>query len=141
VVLTVVKANKGQFEATEEQFEANEGQFEAPINFVEPDLCQEFPFLEPYCAIKTLGNNYHCKNLQRILFRAANSEYNGDKLFDFVTNDLFGTNSEKGLDRDISYHIKHIMEYREKPSTIYNSIKAFKEKCDLLKNSKDNQTF
>jgi hypothetical protein len=114
-----------------------EGTFETPSNFVEPDLCQEFPFLEPYCcgSSSSPGNDYDCKNLQRVLFRAANSDYKGDKLFDFITNDRFITKTQ---DEEIAYHIKMLMEYTENPSTIYNSIKAFEEKCNLLENSKDN---
>jgi hypothetical protein len=107
--------------------------FENTCDFVDPDLCAEFPFLKFYCG--TYKMRYHCAciNLQIILLRAANSHSNGclqRDPFNFVTH----PNSSRDQDYEIAYHIESLMEYRENPGTIYNNIKKFKEKCDSLKN-------
>jgi hypothetical protein len=108
-------------------------EFKNPTTFVKPDLCEEVPILEKYCRGPSVFNDYHCQNLQRILFSAANSERQGDKIFDFITSGTVSKDTEK------LYYINSLMENREDPATIYNTVKAFNEKCHELE-TKHNKT-
>jgi hypothetical protein len=101
-------------------------EFKNTPTFIEPDLCQEVPILHSYCGENSILNTHDCQNLQRSLFRAANSQYEGDTIFDTLT----GYTRDEQWDR--AYHIKSLMEYAP-PATIYNTIKIFNEKCDELK--------
>jgi hypothetical protein len=103
-----------------------------PPTFVQPDLCQELPMLENYCGGESISDSYHCENLQRILFCAANSQYKGHQSFDSIARKV-------STDWDKIYHIKHLMEYNQHPATIYNTIKEFNEKCNELENKQYNQ--
>jgi hypothetical protein len=100
-------------------------EFKNPTTFAKPDLVQELPIFENYCGDSKL-NNYHCQNLQRLLFLAANSQYKGDEIFDSITEGI-GSESRQEI-----YHIKQLMEYNKSPDVIYNTVKQFKEKCHEL---------
>jgi hypothetical protein len=106
-------------------------EFKNPTTFVNPNLCEQFPILEKYCASETIFTRYDCKNLQRILFVAANSQYRGDEIFDYMARSV-GTE-----DQDKIYHINCLMQFKEEPATIYNTINDFKQKCHELE-SKNN---
>ena len=91
-------------------------------NFIEPKICDEVPILSNYCD-KDL-RNYHCNHLYRIMFRAANyKNYNDDPIFNLITN-----SSHDEL-WETTYHIKNLMEHKENPVTIYNTVSQFNNVC------------
>jgi hypothetical protein len=99
-----------------------------------PNMTEEVPILKKYCdADIKFGNRYHCRNLERVMFRAANTEEHGkDYYFKKVTGgitDLYD-NYEKNTKRDIVYHIKHIMDQDEPPATIIQTCHDFENVCN-----------
>jgi hypothetical protein len=105
-------------------------EFKTPTTFVKPDLVQELPIFENYCGGSKF-DNFHCQNLQRLLFAAANSQYKGDEIFDSITQGIGGESWQQ------IYHINKLMENDKRHDVVYNTVKQFKEKCDELETKHD----
>ncbi|CAH6419347.1 Hypothetical protein HVR_LOCUS551 [uncultured virus] len=103
-------------------------------DYVYPDMIGLVPKLGEYC--KSESNDYHCKNLYKVMFRAANdSKHNGDRYYS-ATDEI----SSVGADRDISYHMKTMMYHKEHPVTIIHTCHEFREACDKLANPNPSDT-
>lgn len=105
---------------------------DSKYNFIEPDMNKGIPILNDYCGNRdNISNSYHCRNLERVLFRCANfNNYKGDYYFTTVTSGIVDKGDlEKDTRRDISYHLNYIMQYSEKPSTIIKTCKDFENLC------------
>ena len=109
-----------------------------PDNYIYPDMNEEIPILQQYCGTGNVNSSsdYHCRNLERVLFRNANHEKNKDRIFfNEATTGLIERGSlEKDTERDIGYHVKQLMERKQHPAVIAETCKDFLAMCDKYRN-------
>lgn len=102
---------------------------EATTTYVNPDMNARFPILAKYCTGSgTTSDDYHCKNLARLLFRAANIRQHGhDEYFTMSTKGIFiGYQYTR---EDIVYHMKNLLNSKERMETIIDLCHEFEEEC------------
>ena len=109
-----------------------------PAYYVNPDMNEEVPILREYCDSESGGNanDYHCRNLQRTLFRNANYEkYKDDYFFNKTTIGIVGGKSlEEDTQRDIGYHVNELMQYSQHPAVITDTCYQFSQVCKKYNN-------
>ena len=73
---------------------------------------------------------YHCNNLMRVMFKAANdAEHQSDYFYKESTGKIFDSTEE----HDIQYHINHLMEHKEHPAKIIQTCHEFQDVCNRLR--------
>src|SRR5947207_644263 len=73
--------------------------------YIIPDMLKEIPILGRYCSGEN-DNKFSCKNLNRLLFQAANiREHKDDYYFQQLTKT--SDSYRKDLRKDIIFHIKN----------------------------------
>ena len=92
-------------------------------NYIIPDITVEVPILKKYC---TANNNYECRNLERIMFRAKNMDnHKNNYFFEQVTRDNYDHEPYK----NILNHIANLMKDNEKTSVIIDTCDEFYYAC------------
>ena len=97
-----------------------------------PDFRKEIPILSKYCGADgdSFNIKYHCKELENIMFSATASKpcvhYN-QKILDQISSE------ESRHPKNITHHIKMIMEKDVGPDIIYETSLDFIKKCEELK--------
>ena len=110
----------------------NQAKADPPTSpYVQPDLVKEVPSLKPYCENDSFAYGYHCRNLERVLFRAANIDEHGhDEFFKKITEGIVDTGDyQKDTKRDTAYHVKAIMESKEDTLTMLKTSAEFYNAC------------
>ena len=106
---------------------------DASNQYVQPKMTDEVPILRRYCDSNSdnFSNGYHCRNLERVMFRAANQEnHRNDEFFMRVTKGIVDSGEyEKDTKRDIGYHLNEMMSHKEPISTIVDTCHQFEQVC------------
>lgn len=96
-----------------------------PNIYENPNIFEYIPILNKY---NSRVNEYHLRNLSRILFWAANVNKYGDDYFFRNVTDM------NDIHWKISHHIDQLMKYYENCSTIINTCHDFESICHKLQN-------
>lgn len=107
-------------------------------NFVYVDMNKTFPLIGKYCDGKKLYQDYHCRNLARLLFRAANynKHKNNNYFIEITKNKLYNIWSSRQLGSVYLHHINNLMESNEPHYKIIKQCKQFEKVCDDFINEK-----
>ncbi len=97
--------------------------------FIEPDITEFVPELYKYCKNPSFSSKYHCDSLYSIMFKAANHKID-DSHFKSSVKDF----SFRPMSEEISYHVRQMMENREKLTTIIQTGHDFERVCEEFLN-------
>ena len=102
--------------------------------YTKPKMIQEIPALEKYCySPDNEYAQYHCRELETVLFRAANyQEHYKNYYFQKITTDGCVNptcNEISDMQWYISYHVKHLMEKEESPEVAIETCHQFEDLC------------
>lgn len=108
----------------------NEFHFAVKDEFIVPDLIAEIPELESFCTERKdngVFEDYHCRNLDRVLFRCANElRHSENTYFRKVSRGVI----DMPIREEISYHVKELMEGKSNFSDIILMGEKIESVCD-----------